>query len=681
MGATAPDPMREQKGPLGRSDTTAGSAVPRRQASARLVCALLVCLSVLGLTRRAEAHELGLSTGIYAATPQGVDVQLSLQELEAAGLEPELDADGDGKVAEPELVRARAALLGAVQEGVRVTRAGAACKPSGASVAREAPDGLQWSVHYECAGGTKPAQVRLPLLKRLSHGHRHWAEVREGSGTRSELLHAGQLGFSILPGEGVAGSRVATAVPWSGFLRMGVEHVVFGFDHLAFLVLLALSTPALRSLLGLTLAFTVAHSVSLVSTALGGPAPPSSWVEPLIALSIAYVAIENLLRLKPKRRWLLVFVFGLVHGFGFAGALSEVIALEGLLPLSLLSFNVGVELGQVAVLGLVVVGLRQFRRLQGQGASIVRVLNALGLLLGLFWTAERVYGTLGERAVSGLGAEAQGPPKAAAKAVKALEVAVDPRASQLCEVLHRLPGKRTAECCGGAPSELLFKRCLGVVGKALRSQSVDLNADSVAACAAAIEQKLQGCDWVRPGMPLPPPECQGLFVGKRKQGESCDSSLECVGSLHCARSRGRRGKSCVAPAANGTPCGGTADSMAAVLMDRDAERLHPECRGMCSRLTHQCRDLPELGSRCGAHVQCGAGRRCLQRKCQLGEPEPQQRLDTGEACDSDLDCRVGGCTLSDTGGRVCGKRCAADVLHEYMEKTHGSPRTPRGERD
>lgn len=644
-----------------------------------LVLAPLFCLWGGGFVSPAHAHELGLSSGVYTATPRGVDVQLSLQALEAAGLEPELDANGDGRVDASELGRARGALLGAFAGEVQVSRGGSACEASGAQVESEAPDGLKLSAHYQCAEGTAPVRVALQLLRQLTHGHRHLAEVREVGGARSELLHAGQLQFSVQPGQVGSGPQAAASIPWFGFLRMGIEHVVLGFDHLAFLVLLAVSTPVLRRLLGLTLAFTLAHSVSLVSTALGGPAPPSSWVEPLIALSIVYVAVENLLRRKPKQRWLVVFGFGLIHGFGFAGALSEVIALEGLVPLSLFSFNVGVELGQIAILVMVVVGLRQLHRLQGQGASLVRGLNALGLLLGLFWATERVYGAFREPRVAGLAVAANAAAPAPESATEPAPAA-DPRAQQLCGALHRLSGKRTAECCGGAPSELLYKQCLRVVDRALSTKSIALEASAVSACAVAMERELQGCDWVRPGLPLPPKECRGLIVGQRKRGESCSSSLECSGSLHCARRRSGRGQVCLPPAGNRAPCGGSADSMAAVLMDRDADRLHPECRGMCSRLTHQCRDIPELGSLCGAHVQCGEGRSCVERKCQLGAPEPLQRLATGEECETDLDCRVGGCTRSPSGTRVCGKRCAADVLHEYMEKIQNPKRRPRNER-
>jgi hypothetical protein len=143
------------------------------------------------------------------------------------------------------------------------------------------------------------------------------------------------------------------------YLLLGMEHIFTGYDHLAFLfgLLLVATSRGLRSglryILGVVTAFTVAHSVTLISAGLGLVRLPARIVEPAIALSIAYVAVENLLVKEPKHRWLLTFGFGLVHGFGFASVLSEIgLPPSGVVP-SLVSFNVGVELGQLTVVAMV----------------------------------------------------------------------------------------------------------------------------------------------------------------------------------------------------------------------------------------------------------------------------------------------------------------------------------------
>jgi hypothetical protein len=109
----------------------------------------------------------------------------------------------------------------------------------------------------------------------------------------------------------------------SAYLRLGIEHILSGFDHLLFLIGLIALAGTLRSLLLAVTAFTVAHSLSLALAMFDVVAPPSVWVETLIALSIAYVGIENLLKQDGSARWRITFVFGFVHGFGFAGALRE----------------------------------------------------------------------------------------------------------------------------------------------------------------------------------------------------------------------------------------------------------------------------------------------------------------------------------------------------------------------
>ncbi len=140
------------------------------------------------------------------------------------------------------------------------------------------------------------------------------------------------------------------------FTRSGVEHILTGWDHLLFLLCLIApfgSLPHLRRLLIIVTGFTVAHSVTLVSAALGY-APDPAWFPPLVesvvALSILYTAAENLISASVTRRTVLAFLFGLAHGFGFAFALGESLAFAGdHIPVALFSFNLGVELGQAAV--------------------------------------------------------------------------------------------------------------------------------------------------------------------------------------------------------------------------------------------------------------------------------------------------------------------------------------------
>lgn len=145
------------------------------------------------------------------------------------------------------------------------------------------------------------------------------------------------------------------------FVELGFAHILSGIDHLLFVICLVIPFRKLRPLIAVVTSFTVAHSITLIASAMGH-APDALWfpplIEVLIALSIVYMAFENIVGAKLERRWMIAFGFGLVHGFGFSFALRESLQFAGThLATSLLAFNVGVELGQLFVLCLAIPGL------------------------------------------------------------------------------------------------------------------------------------------------------------------------------------------------------------------------------------------------------------------------------------------------------------------------------------
>ena len=182
---------------------------------------------------------------------------------------------------------------------------------------------------------------------------------------------------------------------------LGIEHILWGFDHLLFVLALVLLVRGSRRILVTITAFTAAHSLTLAGATLGWvhvPAPP---VEALIALSIAFVASEIIhaqhgrYSVTQHYPWVVAFTFGLLHGFGFAGALAEVGLPQASIPIALLFFNVGVEIGQLlfvgAVLAVIAVGWRAAQPLRGaHPAWIWRIVPyAIGGLAS-FWLVERV---------------------------------------------------------------------------------------------------------------------------------------------------------------------------------------------------------------------------------------------------------------------------------------------------
>jgi len=188
------------------------------------------------------------------------------------------------------------------------------------------------------------------------------------------------------------GTAVATG--WGSFVAMGVEHIVGGVDHLLFLLaLLALSRgvwPTVR----IVTAFTVAHSVTLSLAALGLVDVPSQVVEPLIAASIVWVAVENLVApTGTGRRWLIAAIFGLIHGLGFASALTELDLSRSAMVRALIGFNVGVELGQLAFIIVVLPPLAWASR-PGHLPWLPQVLSVIVAAVGMVWLVARLVAVL-----------------------------------------------------------------------------------------------------------------------------------------------------------------------------------------------------------------------------------------------------------------------------------------------
>jgi hypothetical protein len=177
------------------------------------------------------------------------------------------------------------------------------------------------------------------------------------------------------------------------FVGLGVHHILRGYDHLLFVVCLIVPFRRVRPLIILVTSFTVAHSITLLAAA-SGFAPSSLWfppfIEMLIAASIVYMALENIVGTRWQRRWVIAFAFGLVHGFGFSFVLGETLQFAGShLLTSLLAFNLGVELGQVLVILLVVPLLDlAFRNARAERIGTI-ILSALLAHSGWHWMSDR----------------------------------------------------------------------------------------------------------------------------------------------------------------------------------------------------------------------------------------------------------------------------------------------------
>ena len=333
----------------------------------------------------AIAHTVGVSRGEYRASGASLVADLGFARPELAAAVPGLDANGDGSLSAAELPVPGSSFGDALVSGLEVRSAAGPCRGTLAGATLSEQDGVAIHLAYACADLRQAFTLRLFLLQSLSLGHRHLATVVSGGATGTSVLYESNPELRI-----AASSQASRAggVAWPLF-RLGMQHILTGYDHLLFLFGLVLVGGRVRPLLVVITAFTVGHSMSLGLAALGLWAPSPRLVEPAIALSIAYVGIENWFVRDAGRRWLVTFPFGLIHGFGFAGALREIALPQGQIPLALASFNVGVEAGQLAVLAVVLPGVFWLGR-RPWLAGAVRSTSLAITLVGLYWFVVRV---------------------------------------------------------------------------------------------------------------------------------------------------------------------------------------------------------------------------------------------------------------------------------------------------
>ncbi|MCY9695217.1 HupE/UreJ family protein [Paenibacillus alginolyticus] len=193
------------------------------------------------------------------------------------------------------------------------------------------------------------------------------------------------------------GSHAADAVKkndapsdWFSFFKLGMNHILGGYDHLLFLFSLLIARQTFKQYATMITAFTIAHSLTLTLTVFNIIHVSPAIVEPLIALSICYVALENIARQTVSLRWVLTFLFGLIHGMGFADILKEMEIPKAELATDLISFNLGIETVQLTIVGVLIPLLYMLHRFK-YARRIVISGSSLALLLGAIWLIERVF--------------------------------------------------------------------------------------------------------------------------------------------------------------------------------------------------------------------------------------------------------------------------------------------------
>lgn len=180
-----------------------------------------------------------------------------------------------------------------------------------------------------------------------------------------------------------------SAPSWWSFFTLGMEHILTGYDHLLFLLALLIRKQKVKQYISVITAFTIAHTITLTLTVLGILTIPSFIVEPAIAISICYVALENIFRKKISWRWVITFLFGLIHGMGFADLLKEMNIPWSHLALSLISFNIGIEVVQLAIVLLIIPVLIRLFRFE-KYPLYVKYTSSVIFIVGAIWFLQRV---------------------------------------------------------------------------------------------------------------------------------------------------------------------------------------------------------------------------------------------------------------------------------------------------
>jgi hypothetical protein len=361
----------------------------------------LLTVLLLFLATAASAHKA--SDSYLTLERSGADIHgqwdIALRDLDAALT---LDANGDGEITWGEVRAKSAAIRDYALSRLNVASSGAGCPvQAGDVLIDEHSDGAYavLSLEATCTKADGLLAVDYRLLFDVDPTHRGLLQYIEGERNDSVIFATGSRTQTV-----GAGTPLQQLI---AYVHEGVWHIWLGFDHILFL--LSLLLPAVLSrrdgawrpaesfraafwdVARIVTAFTVAHSITLTLAALEIVALPSRWVESAIALSVVLAAINNVFPLVSHGRWLAAFAFGLIHGFGFAGALRDLGLPSGSLALSLFGFNVGVELGQLAIVAVFLPlafrlrGTWTYRRVVLAGGS------ALIATIAGVWLVERTF--------------------------------------------------------------------------------------------------------------------------------------------------------------------------------------------------------------------------------------------------------------------------------------------------
>jgi hydrogenase/urease accessory protein HupE len=347
----------------------------------------------ISLATFVQAHDPGLSTATVKVFSDRLAAEVIFARADIETLVP-LDTNHDGQVSPEEWERARPQLEALSRQALAVLMDGHAITLTQSGFHLDQNNNFQISGIFP-SHGAKALTIESPLINQLARGHRQFLSLYDERGAPlvEELLGANhnvvELSLPSRPAEELEAGKATT---FPQFFFMGIEHILTGYDHLLFLFALLIAMSQFRATVGVITCFTLAHSTTLALAAFDVVRIPARMVEPLIAATIIYVGVENLLRSGGATdRWRLTLIFGVIHGLGFASDLKEKLAgmVGGKIAVPLVSFNLGVEAGQMAVAALVLPVIWWLRAESTFMRRSLPVCSALVVVAGAWWLLER----------------------------------------------------------------------------------------------------------------------------------------------------------------------------------------------------------------------------------------------------------------------------------------------------
>ena len=365
-----------------------------------------VCIALIFFAMPAWAHKPSDSYLTLRGEADGIAVRwdVALRDLDYV---LQLDADVNGELSWGEVRRRSADIEKLALSRLAFSSHGEACplQAAGPLMLDGHSDGTYavLSLRARCAAMADTVQVAYSMLFDVDPTHRGLVQwTPEGASSPQALVFAADSARQEL--KLTAPSALETL---RQYIVEGIWHIWIGFDHILFLVALLLPAVLVRSghgwtptsslrratleVLKVVTAFTVAHSITLSLAVLGFISLPSRIVESVIAASVVLAALNNLRGTVDRRRWVMAFVFGLVHGFGFASVLADLGLPQGALALALVGFNVGVEIGQLAIVAVFLPVAFALRGTTFYRVGVLRFGSLLVALLAAWWFVERAF--------------------------------------------------------------------------------------------------------------------------------------------------------------------------------------------------------------------------------------------------------------------------------------------------